>query len=155
MCFKFQGSSIHGCLNRFGECRSFSINGLHQWSTISGVVRLALQSMLILEITHNSQRVSGFKVSSRTKRMQNCASSMCPSKSSTGICSPLDEHPLFSVFSQTPRKHTHTTGLITFELISNCRTINTPVFMTPGHDGSIFQNRRKNPILWLESAGHL
>ena len=79
---------------------------LHQWSTISGVVRLALQSMLILKITHNSQRVSGLKVSSRTKRMQKCASSMCPSKSSTGICSPLDELPLFSVFSQTPRKHT-------------------------------------------------
>ena len=53
-------------------------------------------------------------------------------------------HSHLAFFCQTLAK-THTTGLNTAKLISNCRTVTTSVFITPCNDGSIFQNRRKGP----------
>ena len=61
-----------------------------------------------------------------------------------------------SLFQLSPQRHlfsyrnsrhtpanTHTTGLYTVQLISNCRTVATKPCKTPGDDGSISQNGSK------------
>ena len=39
--------------------------------------------------------------------------------------------------------------LHTLELISNCRTVTTMACITPGHDGSVFQDRSKGHFCGL------
>ena len=51
-----------------------------------------------------------------------------------------------ALLSQTPgQEDAHTTGLNTFELILNSRTVTAILCITPGNDGSVFQNRSKRP----------
>ena len=72
---------------------------------------------------------------------------MCPSWGCTGFCSPLDALP--PGMFQTNTWQTHATGLNTPELISNGRTVTAIVCITPGNDGSIFQNRSKGTLSGL------
>ena len=84
---------------------------------------------------------SGFE--SFIKNKNNC-------KPAQTLTAPLRLHRHLFSSRQTPTWpfqpntwQTHTTGLNTFELVSNCRTVTAIACITPGKNGSVFQNCSK------------